>query len=100
GRLRPEQVKEHGNVDTMNDAAHVQANLEHAEGMNPFNPENAKEANSHFDALDSAMESALNDELVSLRAPVSGTPKAIVTSTPVVPITGTPKAIVRPSAIN
>ncbi|RZG56710.1 hypothetical protein EXG27_09170, partial [Acinetobacter baumannii] len=49
GRLRPEQVKEHGNVDTMNDAAHVQANLEHAEGMNPFNPENAKEANSHFD---------------------------------------------------
>ncbi|MEK5767904.1 hypothetical protein [Acinetobacter schindleri] len=100
GRLRPEQVKEHGNVDTMNDAAHVQANLEHAEGMNPFNPENAKEANSHFDALDSAMESALNDELVSLKAPVSGTPKAIVTSTPVVPITGTPKAIVRPSAIN
>lgn len=100
GRLRPEQVKEHGNVDTMNDAAHVQANLEHAEGMNPFNPENAKEANSHFDALDSAMESALNDELVSLKAPVSGTPKATVTSTPVVPITGTPKAIVRPSAIN
>ena len=100
GRLRPEQVKEHGNVDTMNDAAHVQANLEHAEGMNPFNPENAKEANSHFDALDSAMESALNDELVSLKAPVSGTPKATVTSTPVLPITGTPKAIVRPSAIN
>ncbi|WP_151840596.1 hypothetical protein [Acinetobacter soli] len=100
GRLRPEQVKEHGNVDTMNDAAHVQANLEHAEGMNPFNPENAKEANSHFDALDSAMESALNDELVSLKAPVSGTPKATVTSAPVVPITGTPKAIVRPSAIN
>lgn len=84
----------------MNDAAHVQANLEHAEGMNPFNPENAKEANSHFDALDSAMESALNDELVSLKAPVSGTPKATVTSTPVLPITGTPKAIVRPSAIN
>ncbi len=100
GRLRPEQVKEHGNVDTMNDAAHVQANLEHAEGMNPFNPENAKEANSHFDALDSAMESALNDELVSLKAPVSGTPKAVVTSTPVASITGTPKAIVRPGTIN
>ncbi|RZG56671.1 hypothetical protein, partial [Acinetobacter baumannii] len=93
-------VKEHGNVDTMNDAAHVQANLEHAEGMNPFNPENAKEANSHFDALDSAMESALNDELVSLKAPVSGTPKAVVTSTPVASITGTPKAIVRPGTIN
>lgn len=100
GRLRPEQIKDHSNVDTMNDAAHIQANIEHAEGTNPFSPTNAKEANSHFDALDSAMESALNDELVSLKAPVSGTPKAIVTSTPVVPITGTPKAIVRPSAIN
>lgn len=100
GRLRPEQIKDHSNVDTMNDAAHIQANIEHAEGTNPFSPTNAKEANSHFDALDSAMESALNDELVSLKAPVTGTPKAIVTSTPVVPITGTPKAIVRPSAIN
>jgi len=100
GRLRPEQVKEHGNVDTMNDAAHVQANIEHAEGTNPFNPTNAKEANSHFDALDSAMESALNDELVSLKAPVSGTPKVPVPTAPVVPITGTPKAIVRPGGIN
>lgn len=100
GKLRPEQVKDHSNVDTMNDAAHIQANIEHAESVNPFSPTNPKEANSHFDALDSAMESALNDELVSLKAPVSGTPKAVVTSTPVVPITGTPKAIVRPSAIN
>lgn len=100
GRLRPEQIKDHSNVDTMNDAAHIQANIEHAEGTNPFSPTNAKEANSHFDALDSAMESALNDELVSLKAPVSGTPKAVVTSTPVAPITGTPKAIVRPGAIN
>lgn len=88
GRLRPEQIKDHSNVDTMNDAAHIQANIEHAEGTNPFSPTNAKEANSHFDALDSAMESALNDELVSLKAPVTGTPKAVVTSTPVVPITG------------
>lgn len=100
GRLRPEQIKDHSNVDTMNDAAHIQANIEHAEGTNPFSPTNAKEANSHFDALDSAMESALNDELVSLKAPVTGAPKATVTSTPVVPITGTPKAIVRPGAIN
>ena len=100
GRLRPDRVKDHSNVDAMNDAAHIQANVEHAESTNPFSPANAKEANSHFDALDSAMESALNDELVSLKAPVTGTPKAIVTSTPVVPITGTPKAIVRPSAIN
>ncbi len=51
GRLRPEQVKDHSNVDTMNDAAHIQANIEHAEGTNPFSPTNAKEANSHFDAL-------------------------------------------------
>lgn len=100
GRLRPEQIKDHSNVDTMNDAAHIQANIEHAEGTNPFSPTNAKEANSHFDALDSAMESALNDELVSLKAPVSGTPKAVVTSTPVASITGTPKAIVRPGTIN
>ena len=77
GRLRPEQIKDHSNVDTMNDAAHIQANIEHAEGTNPFSPTNAKEANSHFDALDSAMESALNDELVSLKAPVTGTPKAV-----------------------
>lgn len=77
GKLRPEQVKDHSNVDAMNDAAHIQANIEHAEGTNPFSPTNAKEANSHFDALDSAMESALNDELVSLKAPVTGTPKAV-----------------------
>lgn len=46
------------------------------------------------------MESALNDELVSLKVPVTGSPKAIVTGTPVVPITGTPKAIVRPVPLN
>ncbi|MFX5195312.1 hypothetical protein ABTC62_20070, partial [Acinetobacter baumannii] len=69
-------------------------------GSIPFSPSNAKEDYSHFDALDSAMESALNDELVSLKAPVSGTPKAVVTSTPVASITGTPKAIVRPGTIN
>ncbi|WP_180057960.1 hypothetical protein [Acinetobacter sp. YH12141] len=100
GKLRPEQVKDHSNVDAMNDAAHIQANIEHAESVNPFSPTNPKEANSHFDALDSAMESALNDELVSLKAPVTGTPKAVVTSTPVASITGTPKAIVRPGTIN
>lgn len=100
GKLRPEQVKDHSNVDAMNDAAHIQANIEHAESVNPFSPTNPKEANSHFDALDSAMESALNDELVSLKAPVTGTPKAVVTSTPVASITGTPKALVRPDAIN
>lgn len=92
GRLRPDQVKDHSNADAMNDAAHIQANVEHAESSNPFSPANAKEANSHFDALDSAMESALNDELVSLKVPVAGDPKAA--------ITGTPKAIVRPVPVN
>lgn len=99
GRLQPEQVKEHSNLDTMNDAAHIQANIEHAEGTNPFVPTTPNEANAHFYALDSAMESALNDELVSLKAPVTGTPKAGVISTPVVPVAGTPKAIVRQTAI-
>ena len=100
GHLRPEQIKDHSNVDAMSDAAHIQANVEHAEGSNPYSPTNPKEANSHLDALDSAMESALNDELVSLKNSVTGSPKAIVTSTPVVPITGTPKAIVRPVPLN
>lgn len=99
GKLRPEQVKDHSNVDAMNDAAHIQANIEHAESVNPFDSTNPKDANSHFYALDSAMESALNDELVSLKAPVTGTPKAVANSIPVVPITGTPKALVRPGDI-
>lgn len=103
GRLRPDQVKDHSNVDAMNDAAHIQANVEHAEGSNPFSPTNPKEANSHLDALDSAMESALNDELVSLKVPVAGTPKEKVAKVAVVPkdvLTGTPKAIVRPVPLN
>lgn len=99
GKLRPEQVKDHSNVDAMNDAAHIQANIEHAESVNPFDSTNPKDANSHFYALDSAMESALNDELVSLKAPVTGTPKAVANSIPVVPITGTPKALERPGDI-
>lgn len=103
GRLRPDQVKDHSNVDAMNDAAHIQANVEHAESTNPFSPANAKEANSHFDALDSAMESALNDELVSLKVPVAGTPKEKVAKVVVDPkdvLTGTPKAIIRPVPLN
>lgn len=103
GRLRPDQVKDHSSVDAMNDAAHIQANVEHAEGSNPFSPTNPKEANSHLDALDSAMESALNDELVSLKVPVAGTPKEKVAKVVVAPkdvLTGTPKAIVRPVPLN
>lgn len=103
GRLRPDQVKDHSNVDAMNDAAHIQANVEHAEGSNPFSPTNPKEANSHLDALDSAMESALNDELVSLKVPVTGIPKEKVPKMAVASkdvLTGTPKAIVRPVSLN
>lgn len=103
GRLRPDQVKDHSNVDAINDAAHIQANVEHAEGSNPFSPTNPKEANSHLDALDSAMESALNDELVSLKVPVAGIPKEKVPKVAVVSkdvLTGTSKAIVRPVPLN
>lgn len=103
GRLRPDQVKDHSNVDAINDAAHIQANVEHAEGSNPFSPTNLKEANSHLDALDSAMESALNDELVSLKVPVAGIPKEKVPKVAVASkdvLTGTPKAIVRPVQLN
>ncbi|MDF8292186.1 transglycosylase family protein, partial [Acinetobacter baumannii] len=76
-KLRPEQGTEHDAADALNDAAQVQANIDHAEGLNPFEPTNAKDANDHFDALDFAQEQALNDELVSLGRPVSGTPKNI-----------------------
>lgn len=102
GKLRPDQVKEHSNVDAMNDAAHIQANVEHAESVNPFSPTNAKEANSHFAALDSAMESALNDELVSLKAPVAGAPKAPKEITKPLNnvISGTPKGLSRPDPIS
>lgn len=102
GRLRPDQVKEHSNVDAMNDAAHIQANVEHAESVNPFSPTNTKEANSHFAALDSAMESALNDELVSLKAPVAGAPKASkeITKSLNSVISGTPKGLSRPDPIS
>lgn len=103
GRFRPDQVKDHSNVDAINDAAHIQANVEHAEGSNPFSPTNPKEANSHLDALDSAMESALNDELVSLKVPVAGIPKEKVPKVAVASkdvLTGTPKAIVRPVQLN
>lgn len=102
GKLRPDQVKEHSNVDAMNDAAHIQANVEHAESVNPFSPTNAKEANSHFAALDSAMESALNDELVNLKAPVTGAPKAPKEITKPLNnvISGTPKGLSRPDPIS
>lgn len=76
-KLRPEQGKEHDAADTINDAAQVHANIDHAEGLNPFEPTSAKESNDHFDALDTSLEQAVNDELVSLGRPVSGTPKNI-----------------------
>lgn len=95
GRLRPEQTKEHTSVDSLNDAAHVQANVEHADGLNPFVPGNAKEANAHFDALDSALESALNDELVSLKSPVTGAPKVKTTVSQKDVITGVANPIAK-----
>lgn len=76
-KLRPEQGTEHDAADTINDVAQVHANIDHAEGLNPFEPTNAKESNDHFDALDTSLEQAVNDELVSLGRPVSGTPKNI-----------------------
>ncbi|WP_151809897.1 MULTISPECIES: transglycosylase family protein [unclassified Acinetobacter] len=76
-KLRPEQGTEHDAADTINDAAQVHANIDHAEGLNPFEPTSAKESNDHFDALDTSLEQAVNDELVSLGRPVSGTPKNI-----------------------
>lgn len=78
GRLRPDQVAQHEQNDASTDSAHIQANIEHAEQANPFHAEQAKDANSHFNALDSSMEQALNDERVTLQAPVTGRAKAPV----------------------
>lgn len=75
GRLRPEQVKEIESNDAGTDAAHIQANIEHAEKSNIFEPETVKDANGHFYALDEAMDKALNNEVVSLQKPVTGKPK-------------------------
>ncbi|MBN6494043.1 lytic transglycosylase domain-containing protein [Acinetobacter pittii] len=78
GKLRPEQIKQIEQNDTGTDAAHIQANIEHAEKSNIFDAETAKDANSHFYALDASMEQALNNEVVNLKAPVTGKPKIIV----------------------
>lgn len=80
GKLRPEQANQIKQTDAATDAAHVQANIEHAEKSNIFEPENAKDANSHFYALDSSMEQMFNNELVSLQNPVTGKPKTVVTT--------------------
>ncbi|MEB3790141.1 transglycosylase SLT domain-containing protein [Acinetobacter sp. IK40] len=80
GKLRPEQAKQIEQTDAATDAAHIQANIEHAEKSNIFEPETAKDANSHFDALDASTEQALNNEIISLRSPVTGRPKSIVAS--------------------
>lgn len=78
GKLRPEQIKKIEQNDAGTDAAHIQANIEHAEKSNIFDAETAKDANSHFYALDASMEQALNNEVVNLKAPVTGKPKIIV----------------------
>lgn len=78
GKLRPEQIKQIEQNDAGTDAAHIQANIEHAEKSNIFDAETAKDANSHFYALDASMEQALNNEVVNLKAPVTGKSKIIV----------------------
>ena len=93
GRLQPDQIKQIQQTDAATDAAHVQANIEHAEKSNIFEPESAKDANSHFYALDSSMEQMFNNEIVSLQNPVTGKPK-IVATTPkttksITPVTNT-----------
>lgn len=80
GRLRPEQVKQIQQTDAATDAAHIQANIDHSEKSNIFEPENAKDANSHFYALDKATEQMLNNEVISLSNPVTGKPKIVVTT--------------------
>jgi len=78
GKLRPEQIKQIEQNDAGTDAAHIQANIEHAEKSNIFDAETAKDANSHFYALDASMEQALNNEVINLKAPVTGKSKIIV----------------------
>lgn len=85
-KLRPEQTSAHQAADDLTHAAQVEANIDHADGLNPFTPETAKDANTHFYNLDQAMEQALSDERISLDLPVTGAPKAA-------PV---PKKIIRP----
>lgn len=93
GKLRPEQVNQIKQTDAATDAAHIQANIEHAEKSNIFEPENAKDANSHFYALDKATEQMLNNEVISLNHPVTGQPKTAITAPkaikPAIPVANT-----------
>lgn len=75
GRLRADQIQQIEQTDAATDAAHIQANIDHTEKLNILEPEMPKDANSHLYALDASMEQALNNEVVSLRAPVTGKPK-------------------------
>lgn len=77
-RLRPEQVDAHQMADDISHAGQVMANMDHADGLNPFTPETARDNNSHYYALDSSLEQALNAERVSLDLPVTGSPKQVI----------------------
>ena len=85
-KLRPEQADAHQMADDLTHAGQVMANMDHADGLNPFTPETARDNNSHYYALDSSLEQALNAERVSLDLPVTGSPKQV---TP-------PKTVIKP----
>ncbi|WP_151820030.1 phage tail tip lysozyme [Acinetobacter soli] len=76
-KIRPEQAQAHQAADDLTHAGQVAANVDHAEGLNPFSPETARDANAHFDALDIAQDQALRDERISLDRPVTGSAKII-----------------------
>jgi len=77
-KLRPEQGDAHQTADDLTNAGQVAANIEHADGLNPFTPETARDNNSHYDALDTSLEQALNAERISLDIPVTGLPKQVL----------------------
>ncbi|MEQ1298443.1 phage tail tip lysozyme [Acinetobacter soli] len=79
-KIRPEQAQAHQAADDLTQTGQVAANIDHAEGLNPFNPETARDANAHFDALDIAQDQALRDERISLDRPVTGSTKTISAS--------------------
>lgn len=79
-KIRPEQAQAHQAADDLTQTGQVAANIDHAEGLNPFKPETARDANAHFDALDIAQDQALRDERISLDRPVTGSTKTISAS--------------------
>lgn len=75
-------------LDDVTNAAHIDANREFTSDLNPLNPANAVDRNSHLSNLDAALEAAKNDKPVAVVAPVSGLPKVST-----VALTGIPEKI-------